>query len=383
VKRALRATMLVAVWISRSVVAQTPAPSVSLSFGVDTSVTEVRDIVRLTAAYLAHPDSSARSRGLWSTQSAFDARYGDLATEAYQGFPATILGVTGTGPGDSVFVVKVIHASADSSRKAINPLALQRFYAVRAPGSTFGWQLSSPLPRLTHDWPHRDAGRLTFWYAPGQRQSREKAQGASRFVDSVARLFGVTPPTHLDAYLTGTMDEGERLLGLDFFPENSGPGTGFGGRGGGPGILLFGNPRIGEAYLHELVHAVLGPGLPSRNSIFGEGVAVWLGGSEERSPTAMYAFLREYQRKYPKLSLDEVFDGEPPGGHDGVVALYATRGLIVDSIYRRSGIAGLRRFAQVRGSPSEIIKILRGFVDGTVRDINQWWRAEAEAAVRR
>ncbi len=380
-RRLAAITSLVAL-LSHSAVAQTPAPTVSLSFGVDTSMTDVRDIVRLTRAYLAHPDSSARSRGLWSTKSAFDSRYGDLATEAYQGFPATIIGVTGTGSGDSLFVVKVIHASADSAGKAITPLAMQRFYAVRAPRSTYGWQLSSPLPRITRNWARRNAGRITFWYAPGERQSPTKARQAARFVDSVAKIFAVSPPKHLDAYLTGTMDEGERLLGIDFFPENSGPGTGFGGRGGGPGILLLSNPSVGEAYLHELVHAVLGPTVPSRNSIFGEGVAVWLGGSEEKSPREMYSSLREYQRRYPQVTITDLFAGNPPHGHDGVVALYATRGLIIESIYRQSGIAGLRRFAEVGGSPSDIIKILPNYINGIGGDIDRWWRAQTDSALR-
>jgi hypothetical protein len=179
------------------------------------------------------------------------------------------------------------------------------------------------------------------------------------------------------------MDEGERLLGLDFFPENSGPGTGFGGRGGGPGILLFSNPRVGEAYLHELVHAVLGPTVVSRNSIFGEGVAVWLGGSEEKSLKEMYSFLHEYQRAHPEVTMERLFDGDPPGGHAGVVALYATRGLIVDTIYRQSGIDGLRRFAQVAGSPIDIIKILPTYINGIGGDVNRWWRAETDSAVRR
>jgi len=368
---------------SDSVCAQTPAPSVALSFGVDTSIAEVRDIVRLTSEYLKHQGDSTRLRGLWSTESAFDARAGDLAQEAYQGFPATILGVTGVGTGDSVYVVKVIHASADSTRQQITPLALQRFYAVRAPGSTFGWQLSSPLPRLTSNWVHRDAGHITFWYEPGQLQSPAKAKRAWEFADSVAKLFGGSPPAHLDAYLTASMGNAQRLIGLDFVPENSGPGTGYGGRSGAANILRLGDPRVGEAYFHEIVHAVVGPIVPSRNSIFGEGVAVWLGGSEDKSLRELYSILRDYQRDHPTLSLKEVLQGVAPGGHEAVLALYATRGLIVDSIYRRSGIPGLRRFAQVSGPATEIVQVLPTYIDGIGDDVNRWWRAETEAMLKR
>src|SRR4051812_35597814 len=351
-----------ALWVgvlaSSPSIAQTPSPSIALSFGVDTSITEVREIVRLTSEYLLHQGDSTRLRGLWSTRSAFDARAGDLAQEAYQGFPATILAVTGVGAGDSLYVVKVIHASADSTRQQITPLALQRFYAVRAPGSPFGWQLSSPLPRVTSNWAHRDAGRITFWYEPGQRQSPAKAKRAWEFADSAARLFGGSPPAHLDAYLTASMENAQRLVGLDFVPENSGPGTGYGGRSGAANILRLGDPRLGEAYLHEIVHAVVGPLVPARNSVFGEGVAVWLGGSEDKSLKELYPILRAYQRAHPTLSMQEVLQGAGPGGNEAVLALYATRGLIVDSVYRRSGIPGLRRFAEVSGGPAEIIKVL-------------------------
>src|SRR3954462_9827719 len=87
--------------VSVAAPAQTPAPTVSLGFGVDTNVAQVRQIVLLTRAYLTHPDSSARS-GLWSTRAPLDPRTSDLAMQAYLGFPATIVGVTGMGQDDSV-----------------------------------------------------------------------------------------------------------------------------------------------------------------------------------------------------------------------------------------------------------------------------------------
>lgn len=300
--------------------------------------------------------------------------------EAYLGFPATIIGVTGTGPGDSVFVVKIIHGSADSSGTHLRPIAMQRIYAVRAAGSPYGWQFSSPLPRLTRNWMRRDVGRVTYWYAPGVKPSPIKARRAASFIDSVARLFDVKPPEHLEAYMTATMDEGQRLFGLDFSLENSGPGTGLGGRGGGPGILILSNPQLGEAYLHELVHAVLGPTVESRNSIFGEGVATWLGGSSGRSLQELYDSLHQYQLSHPKVSLAEVLQGGGGEGQDAVLTLYATRGLIVDSIYRSSGIAGLREFGKIAGPPTELIKALPKYIKGMDQDPNVWWKQETERA---
>jgi hypothetical protein len=379
----IRTVCLFLCGLTSGLAAQTPPPSVTTSFGVDTTISEVRDIVRLTRAYLAQPDASARSRGLWS-KSPVDARYGDLAMEAYMGLPATIIGVTGAAPGDSVFAVKIIYGPGDSSGTTMHPITLQRLYAVRASGSPYGWQFSSPLQRLTRAWTHRDFGRITYWYAPGITPSSTKGLRASRFVDSVAKLFSVKPPSHLDAYLTATMDEGLRLIGLDFSLENSGPGSGFGGRGGGAGdYLILSDPRVGEAYLHELVHSVLGPTLQSWNSLFNEGVASWLGGSGNLSPRELYTGLEAYQRSHTNISMLDVLQGGGGDDHDAVVALYGTRALIADSIYRSSGIPGLKRFAQVTGRPADLIAALPSYIAGMGTDSNLWWRSETAAAVKR
>ena len=125
--------------------AQKPAPSVMVSFGVDTTAADVGDIVHLVRAYLARPDTSALTRGLWATADSLDRRVGDLHRHsAYQGFPATVLGVMSAGPGDSVYVVKVLHATADSTRQQVMPLALQRLYAVRTQDAEYGFDGITP-----------------------------------------------------------------------------------------------------------------------------------------------------------------------------------------------------------------------------------------------
>jgi hypothetical protein len=157
--RRLAARLVVsALAVSAQAHSQTAPKTVSVSFGVDTTITNVGTVVRLVRAYLAKPDSSARSRGLWSTATDFDRRVGDLTTDAYQGFPATIIGVASDGPGDSVYVVRVLYATADSTGARISPLAMQRLYAVRKSGGPFGFKLAGALPRLTRDWERRSRG---------------------------------------------------------------------------------------------------------------------------------------------------------------------------------------------------------------------------------
>ena len=274
--------------------AQRPAPSVTVSFGVDTTAPDVGNIVELVRAYLTQPDTSAGTRGLWSTADSLDRLVGDLHLYlAYQGFPATVLGVLSAGPGDSVYIVKVLHARADSTREQIMPFALQRVYAVRASDSHYGWRLSNALPWLTRNWPSYQLGRITFRYAPGQVRNEARAVEAAHFVDSVATLFAVPPPEHLDYYVTASPDEYFRALGLDFIVLPSGRGTASGGNAlTGARIVLAGDPTQGEAYLHEIVHVVLARHLGG-GAILGEGVPTWLGGSKGRSAREMYILLAE------------------------------------------------------------------------------------------
>jgi hypothetical protein len=362
---------LAAIVIAAQAGAQAPPPTVSVSFGIDTTITDVGAVVRLVRAYLAKPDSSARSRGLWSTATDFDRRVGDLTTEAYQGFPATIISLASDGPGDSVYVVRVLYANADSAGQRISPLALQRLFALREPGAPFGFRLAGALPRLTRDWEQRTKGRVTFRYAPGQHPNSARISHASSFVDSVAILFQVRPPNHLDMYVTGSMEEAQRAIGLDFFPVASAD-RGRGGRALFGGIVLAGNPAMAEAYVHEVAHAILGPTFPIRNGFFSEGVATWLGGSR----------LRQIQAARPALTLAQVLKHDIPGAtaEEMTDAFYATGALAVDAVYRRASIAGLRALAQLNGDPNLLLAALPaqlGLSSSDQSALDHWWRAEA------
>lgn len=363
---------------------QVPASSVSLGFGVDTTIADVGNIIGLVRAYLAKPDSSARSRGLWSTASEFDRRHGDIsAGDAYQGFRATIVGIVPATTGDSVYAVKILHATADSSGRRISPLALQRLYAVRQSGAPFAFRLSAALPRLTKNWERRSRGRLTFWYAPGRRPSSSKVDQSARFVDSVALLFQVQAPPHLDVYVAETIDEAQRAIGLDFVVEASGPGGGRGGRTLPAGIVLAGDPNIGEAYFHEFVHAILGPTLRPGNGLLGEGIPTWLGGSQGRTPSEMYALLKREQDADLSLTMAGVldYDFENKPAKLGSDLQRATGAMIANAVFRKRGIAGLRKFTQLRGDTKTLMRELAAQLDLRDADstsLDAWWRTEAK-----
>ncbi len=356
-------------------------PFAGVSFGIDTTAADVGDIVRLVRAYLTGPgvisDSAAEAAGLWHAGSPADGPTGDMTRYfAYQGAPARVVGIVSASPGDSVYAVRVLYAWADSAGH-VNPLALQRLYAVRAPGTPYGWQLSNALPRVTADWQRLSVGPIVFRYAPGLHPDSARARRAALFVDSVATLLALPKPARIDYLVTHAPDEYFRAIGLDFFPWASGRGSSIGGQGG-PGLVLAGDPSAGEAYFHELTHAVLGTSC-CNNGVMSEGLATWLGGSRERSPRDMYRLLLAYQRAYPKVTLRQLLDQDAPGGDAAVSdAGYATDALIVDAIYRRAGIAGVRVFMGIPRGTDAMLAALRGRFPAAARDIDAWWRRTAE-----
>ena len=281
---------------------------------------------------------------------------------AYQGFNATIVAVTPAFPGDSVYAVKILHATNSTSGKPVSALALQRLSAVRAPGSPFGWQLANALPRVTRDWRRRDVGRITFWYAPGQKESFSKATETAQFVESVAKLFAVTPPAHIDAYVTASTDEAWRAVGLDFFPDGSGPDTGFGGRSIPPaGIVLIGDPRVGEDYLHEFVHVVLSPTLHPGNALFNVVAA------SQRPKLRTAVGVYEFHRLDPSLMA-----GAEPFGTTGAFDVATSAKALFDTLY-----VSVRRGRRFAALPE--LEFPRDF---RVREMETWIRQIAYAPLR-
>lgn len=386
----IRAVLLVAASAAlgmpaQSLPAQVSVPSVSLGFGVDTVSADVRGIVRTLREYFALPQPSRTPTMLWSAREQRGHALYDNTTEAYQGFPATIVEVVPESPANDLYVVRTLFARYDSASKAIRPLALQRLYARRTGD---GWTLERALPHLTARWSAVRVGRITFHRPPGERVDLARARRTSRLFDDLQRRFAIVDTATVDYYACGSTREMYRIVGMDFMVSPSGPGTGRGGRASAEQhLLLAGDSLQGEAYIHELVHIALWPLVPTggRHRMAEEGVATWIGGSRGASVDSLAVILAHYQATHAAVTLRMLVDGDVPGewGQPETDAMYASAGVIAAAIHERAGDSGIRRYLGVTDDTASFWRELPAILGLPADSLEEWWRGEAGRRVAR
>ena len=166
--------------------------------------------------------------------------------------------------------------------------------------------------------------------------------------------------------------------GLDFLVVASGPSEELGGLTlPRAGVVLSGNPALGDSYLHELVHAVLGPSQTS-NYLLDEGMATWLGGARGRSYREMLGLLRRYQLDHAAVRLEDLLHGDfaPERGSAQAQtdALKATGAMFVNAVYRRRGTAGLVALNTAAGGEDATLEVI-------VREVRRFGNALTEVRV--
>jgi hypothetical protein len=96
----------------------------------------------------------------------------------------------------------------------------------------------------------------------------------------------------------------------------------------------------------------------------------------------MYARLHQIQAAHPSLTLTQVLNNDIPDAQaeETTEAFYATAAVVVDAVYRRAGITGLRALAQLSNDPKALLSALPVQLGLTASDqsaLDSWWRAQA------
>jgi hypothetical protein len=295
----------------------------------------------------------------------------------YKAFPLALSFVSGSAqpvvveirpatPGtDSVYVVKTLFM-LPAGGPVSQPAALARVYAVRRGQS---WVFSNALPRTTKDWRRQRVGPFDYVMSPEYRFNPARARSAVAFADSVAAAFDVPKLTRVEYFLTTGPDEMYRIIGLDWLPASS---DGGGYSSGASDLLVSGDPSLGEAYRHEIVHVVLAPlALRGVHSLLWEGVATWLGGTLGLSATQTRQQYAVYLRAHPDVTLDSILTQTYERGFRPAGAA------VLDMLYTRGGVRAVKA-ALAGGFTDAALKVaLQRELGRSWNDIQSDWRQRA------
>ncbi|MES2304611.1 MAG: hypothetical protein V4558_03850 [Gemmatimonadota bacterium] len=234
------------------------------------------------------------------------------------------------------------------------------------------WLLQNVLDRRVAAWRRETVGPIRYHIEPTLTFNRARAEAAVAFVDSLAPAFATPPVTHLDYYVTPTVDAALAALGVEY-DRKFGPGGAFAKP---VNYQIFSAiPSLGENYRHELVHVVLRPLLEGRSItiIASEGIATWLGGTSGMTLSGAVRALDRYLTEHPRASLDSAIT---PGAMPQTES-YTAGAVLCGLLYRRGGVAALRRFLQAGPGQAEVRAVL-------IRELGEPWeriRAEWRARV--
>jgi hypothetical protein len=347
--RRLVLPLLLVAWHADGIAAQAPPPPIVPGWDLDTTGanpgslegTAVREGWSLWRDYLAARMKGVVRADLWLHSELSRWPEFDLtAFQAHQSFSrtaVTVLSIRPPAPNiQDTLVIRTLFArtTIDSVTRtaAVRPVALTRVYAVRTP---LGWRLSNALTSVTSGWSRAQEGAITFLYSPSVQPDVVRRRAAARFVDSLAVAHRVAIPRNTLYVVAATGEEAYRAVGLDYAVIGS---VTAGKTYVSNNLILAGDSRLGEAYLHELAHLVFAPIAPpdSIPLLINEGLAIWAGGTLGQSYSAARRDYARVLQQRSEITLDMVVDGSVRGD------MRAGGAVLCQMVFEVGGAAAIR-----------------------------------------
>ncbi|SDD53343.1 hypothetical protein [Niabella drilacis] len=222
--------------------------------------------------------------------------------------------------------------------------------------ATDGFTFERYTNYFTRDWYQLQVGNILFYKELKATFSIQQAKACNRYNDSIAAVFKV-PPKKIIYYSCKDPVQMFNLMGYDFRYEMFLSRTGGRAEWGGvkPPLNHFiysGNNK--EYYPHEIAHFYIGE-LYTTNEpcrIAYEGIATYIGGTEQKPLRTVGRSLYQYLQKYRNVSVSQLLF-EDVRTDDDVSRLYAAGGILAGLIYEKKGLEGWRQFLALPCSKME------------------------------
>ena len=355
------------------------ATSVSACVGKPTKASEL-EVRRIWAEYLASKQGQfAANAGtpspLWSASEQAEWPMYDLAGFYVpdQSVPDVVSVTPVNAAADSAYRIVTRFWPTDSTAQdsSSRPVLTMTVYA-RRDGAR--WVLANALPFHTNTWRRETRGRINYRIAPALRFDSSKAARAALFVDSLATVFGVVPPAHIDYYVAESVDQAMEIMGA-VVPERYGAAGGFAKPVNAQ--VFSGIPALGENYRHELTHVVLLPIIRDGNTslLASEGVPTWFGGTAGRDYVSSVQYLSAQLRADPQLRLTTIVSGVRVSAD----VRNAAGAVLADMVHEAGGADAVREYLRTPGGA------MRGALERLLQrpwaSIEEAWRQRVDQLI--
>lgn len=283
---------------------QTPI-RLELDDNVDTSKSEISQVIRLWENYLNSKPDSTYLNPYWAESEQRQYKPFDLSAHTWwdggiygQWLSHCNINVLSVSKIGESYVIRTMFywlPPVDSGKVCVITI-LQT--GARLENGTL--KLCNVLPINTRYWKKEQVGSITFIFPQDHQFNRALAERMNRFIDSLATAWKI-PVVPTEYYFADDRDRVFKAAGLDYFPAE--------GNIHGPGGYTDSKNRIiyaggsDEWYPHEFVHIYINPLFPNSNSYFLEGYATLMGGSGGHDLPWHLKRNYEYLRAHPEVDI--------------------------------------------------------------------------------
>lgn len=310
-----------------------------ISSRADTSINDVREVIKCYENYLNSNPDSVYNNPYWNTEEKalyqdFDFSRSSLfqgnmnATTLFKYFSPFVMSVE---PINDKYQIRVLYSSATTDPKYAGSKVwcIHKLNAIKENGH---WVLENLMVDITEKWQKQKLGCIKFVYPESHSFNQDEAKKAQAFCNEIINRFNPTYSDNFSYYITHSTDNMGLLENFDYY---------FVGITTGKARERMVLSSLGnEFYPHEFVHQLL-PKNPKRGKIIEEGLAVFLGTKEEESEyqKQMKSLASDLNSQPDKISFESVLSQKIP--FNGYQTAYPAGAAICEIIYQLKGDEGL------------------------------------------
>lgn len=342
-----------------------------ISSRVDTTSTDVRDVVKLYEDYYNSKPDSIYNNPYWNKVekekykafdfSAEDIFQGNMTPEIlFKYYSPFVMSVEPIG---EKYQIRVLFSSptTDSEQAGSKVWTIQKLNAIKEDGK---WVLENLIVEITKNWSSKTFGNIIYHYPPEHNFDSKQAKKSEAFNQDIIKRFNPKYKDSFDFYITDNVDQMGLLENFDYYFVGITTGK-------VKGNMIWSAKR-NEFYPHEFVHKLL-PKNIKRGFVIEEGLAVFLGTKENQT---------EYQETLKKLAIDINENPEKFNFHsvisqqepfNGYQTAYPAGAALCELVYNKKGDIGLS--ALIKSDTSDYEHIIQ-----TVCEITQMKIEELQIA---